>query len=96
MAIETMLADFQLLVYGGIERAIAQGATEKTWDGQIALTVDLPSYASRKEKAFVQLSLHAFVFGPEKHYTWTGHDVALVFEDATREVQTWIDELDED
>lgn len=94
------LAEFRGLVFGGIEKSLAQSSHCKGYEGRIEYGVALPSYFEAKHEREVppehQLCLHCYVLGPSRHYKWTAPSLDQVFENATADVRKWIAELAEE
>lgn len=92
----SQLERFHSLVHRGVEAALRVDGHCKSYEGRIELLVEVPSYHEREALTHWTLTLHCYVLGPGRHYTWHATSEDDLFRVATRDVQGWIEELRDD
>lgn len=90
------MARFRALVAEGIERALALDPVHKLYEGRVEFTWRLPGRYDQDPRSTFQLTLHCYVLGPGREYTWEGTEIGTVFAEAMRDVSGFIADLGEE
>ena len=72
----------------------------KSYEGAFEVTMSFPEYfqdeTGTKPPDFVSITLHCYVLGPHRHYTWEGPTFLDALRKAEAEIDSWIEAQDGD
>ena len=67
----------------------------KSYEGTFEVTMSFPEYfqdeTGTKPPDFVSITLHCYVLGPHRHYTWEGPTFLDALRKAEAEIDSWIE-----
>ena len=67
----------------------------KSYEGAFEVTMSFPEYfqdeTGTKPPDFVSITLHCYVLGPHRHYTWEGPTFLDALRKAEAEIDSWIE-----
>lgn len=71
----------------------------KSYEGTFEVTMSFPEYfrdeTGTKPPDFVSITLHCYVLGPHRHYTWRGPTFLDALRKAEAEIDSWIEAQEE-
>ncbi len=80
-------------VMNAIKREIERDGGHKSYEGTLEWTICYPNYfedeTATQGPCFYQLTLHCYVLGPSRHYTWDGNTMAEALDNAERDIYQW-------
>ena len=72
----------------------------KSYEGAFEVTMSFPEYfqdeTGTKPPDFVSITLHCYVLGPSRHYTWRGPTFLDALRKAEAEIDSWIEHQKEE
>ena len=72
----------------------------KSYEGAFEVTMSFPEYfqdeTGTKPPDFVSITLHCYVLGPHRHYTWEGPTFLDALRKAEAEIDSWIEHQKEE
>lgn len=72
----------------------------KSYEGIFEVTMSFPEYfqdeTGTKPPDFVSITLHCYVLGPHRHYTWKGPTFLDALRKAEAEIDSWIEHQKEE
>lgn len=72
----------------------------KSYEGTFEVTMSFPEYfqdeTGTKPPDFVSITLHCYVLGPSRHYTWKGPTFLDALRKAEAEIDSWIEAQEEE
>lgn len=72
----------------------------KSYEGAFEVTMSFPEYfqdeTGTKPPDFVSITLHCYVLGPSRHYTWKGPTFLDALRKAEAEIDSWIEAQEEE
>ena len=87
-------------VMRAVEYELEQDGHCKSYEGTFEVTMSFPEYfqdeTGTKPPDFVSITLHCYVLGPHRHYTWQGPTFLDALRKAEAEIDSWIEHQKED
>jgi hypothetical protein len=82
--------EFRALVFDGIETCLRVDGHCKSYEGTVE--VKYPNYFERTSENQCVVTLHCYVLGPSRHYTWFGTTLDEALDRAFADVRQWVDD----
>jgi hypothetical protein len=88
----SQLASLRARVFEQIARVLAEDGHCKSYEGQFSVII--PHYFQQREQALDAwtITLDLYVFGPSRHYRWTGATFGEALRKCEADVTVWIQE----
>lgn len=88
------LQELRELLFDGIEMAIESGVGHhKSYEG--AIEISFPNYFDERQQTFTSnyaLTIHCYVLGPNRHYTFEGNTLEEAINQAMEHVREWVED----
>lgn len=77
-------------VFDNIKQALAEDSHCKSYEG--SMSIQFPDYFDGLLSDSWAITLDCYVFGPNRHYRWTGDTFLEALEKAEKEIKSWTHE----
>ena len=88
-------------VMAAIKKALEIDPGCKSYEGCMELLIEYPNYFELNESeedtpSWYEIRLHCYVLGPARHYEWMGRTLNEALDKAEKEINQWIEEVEDD
>lgn len=97
MSDEELVARLRKTIFERIEQCLAEDGYCKSYEGQLTVSKHYPNYFQHQDcetDPTWAVELHLCVFGPNRHYKWSGATLGEAVAKAGCEVASWMIEMD--
>jgi hypothetical protein len=77
-------------VFGKIKACLdSEDDHHKSYEGAFSINEYWPNYFEAEEDMLYTITLDCYVFGPNRHYSWSGGSLREVIDKADKEIRSW-------
>ena len=92
----TVFYSLRQRVFDAIKKAISIDPAHKSYEGTFELTRIFPGYFEDENDTAWRVTLHCYVLGNARHYSWTGETFSAALDKAAKDIDQMIGELDDE